>query len=589
MQKKNWYYFLILIGLVVGCAQSRIVRTCETFAEAPDPAPDTLADWSMVSKQLNVSFGTIDTRYAKSSVPVTEKIGSWSGAGWRGERVSAQAVLWSGADVKQVECEFSPFVSNDGKMDANIARAQFVRYVLTDIFGRGCGYRKPENFPASLSPDMLDSLKCFNFEANTARPVWLTFDIPSDAKPGVYTGTLKVYARHMKTQKLNIKLEVLPQTLPEPKDWKFHLDFWQHPSAVARLHGVEHWSEEHWKLLEREMKMLADAGQKVITATMNKEPWNNQCYDPYENMITWTKNTDGNWTYDYSIFDRWVQLMMNLGVTKMINCYSMLPWNYELQYYDALKNVYVTVSAKPGSKEFADIWGPFLVDFRSHLKEKGWLEITNIAMDERSPQDMKTTLDFLQKTVPEFGVSLADNHSSYKEYPYLKDISIGLRSTFTPEDLAYRKEHGLISTYYVCCSNSFPNTFTFSDPSEAAYIAWYATALGLDGFLHWSYNSWVENPVIDSRFRTWPAGDTYIVYPGARSSIRFERLREGLQDAEKIRILREQLEHSSDTDAQARLIKLNEEVKKFNYHEIPPTPCNEMLHQGKKVLEELSR
>ena len=27
------------------------------------------------------------------------------------------------------------------------------------------------------------------------------------------------------------------------------------------------------------MRQLADAGQKVITATLNKDPWNNQCYD----------------------------------------------------------------------------------------------------------------------------------------------------------------------------------------------------------------------------------------------------------------------------------------------------------------------
>jgi hypothetical protein len=41
------------------------------------------------------------------------------------------------------------------------------------------------------------------------------------------------------------------------------------------------------------------------------------------------------------------------------------------------------------------------------------------------------------------------------------------------------------------------------------------------------------------RFRTWSSGDISIVYPEARSSIRFERLREGIQDFEKMRILRQ--------------------------------------------------
>jgi len=576
---------LLLIALLAACAEPRPAKTCDTYAEALDPAPDTLADWSKVSKRLNVSFGSIDARYAKSSIPAAEKITAWKGCGWRGERISAQAVLWSAADIEQVECEFTPFRSGENTLDAGIAQARFVRYVLTDVFEPGCGYRKPENFPASLSPDMLDTLGCFHLEAKTARPVWLTFDIPADAQPGVYSGTLTIFTRKQKPQKLNISLEVLPQTLPDTKDWKFHLDLWQHPSAVARVHHVKPWSEEHWKLLEAPMKMLADAGQKVITATINKEPWNHQCYDAYEDMIVWTKNTDSSWTYDYAVFDRWIEFMMQSGITKMINCYSMIPWNNELRYYDAASGKHVDISAKPGSKEFVELWTPFLRDFRKHLDEKGWMNITNIAMDERSPEDMKATLELLQKVAPEFGVSLADNHKSYQQYPYLKDICVQFGASFEESDLAYRKQNGLISTYYVCCADKFPNVFTFSDPAEAAYIAWYATAAGLDGFLRWAYNSWVENPVTDSRFRTWPAGDTYIVYPDGRSSIRFERLREGIQDAEKIRILREQLMISSPD----KLDKLNEAVEKFNIRTIPSIPCSALLHHGKTILEELSR
>ena len=95
-----------------------------------------------------------------------------------------------------------------------------------------------------------------------------------------------------------------------------------------------------------------------------------------------------------------------------------------------------------------------------------------------------------------------------------------------------------MTTYYVCCSHRYPNMFTFSDRAEATVAAWYAVANGYDGFLRWAYNSWVEDPIRDSRFRKWAAGDTYLVYPEGRSSIRFERLVEGIQDWEKIRLLK---------------------------------------------------
>jgi hypothetical protein len=48
----------------------------------------------------------------------------------------------------------------------------------------------------------------------------------------------------------------------------------------------------------------------------------------------------------------------------------------------------------------------------------------------------------------------------------------------------------------------------------------------------------VEDPLQSTDFTAWPSGDTCLVYPGNRSSIRFERLRDGLEDFEKVRLVR---------------------------------------------------
>lgn len=582
---KKWYILFVTAIFIISCNDSRPVKNCETYAEAPDP-DTTYVDWSGV-EGLQCSFGSIDERYVKRNIPTVTGTMEWTGTGWRGERLSAQAVLWSNKDIEQVECEFTPFKSSNGDvMEASIAQARFVRYVLTDEFGRGCGYRKPEDFPVSLSADALDNVECLPIKAKTTQPVWLTFDIPSGTTPGVYTGTMTVYAHGEKKKKMKITLDVLPQTLPPVQDWKFHLDVWPHPSAVARVHNVPHWSEEHWKLLEGPMRMLADVGVKVITATLNKDPWNNQSYDAYEDMIKWTKKQDGAWEYDYTIFDKWVNFMLDLGIDKQINCFSMIPWNSEIHYMDEKSGEIINVSLQPGSREFADTWTPFLLSFKEHLSTQGWLGFTNIAMDERPPKDMKATLELLAKIAPELGVTLQDNHKSYHEFPYLKDICISHRAVFAEEDLKFRKENGLISTFYVCCSHRFPNIFTFSDPAEATFIGWYTMAAGFDGFLHWSYNSWVEDPLRDSRFRTWPAGDTYMIYPGNRSSIRYERLREGIQDAEKIRILREKFQAEGNSE---KLQLLETGLAIFNTRKKPDAPTAEVLNSGKLLLHELSK
>jgi len=335
--------------------------------------------------------------------------------------------------------------------------------------------------------------------------------------------------------------------------------------------------------------MLADAGQKVITASINKRPWGGQTKDPFDSMIGWTKMADGTWFYDFSVFDRWVEFMMDLGIRGQINCYTMVPWGNKVYYFDSLKNEEVEIEIVPGTKEYEEIWTPFLKTFYSHLQKKGWDKITRIAMDERAPKEMKAMLNLLEREAPELSVALADNHKSYKLYPdQLKDLCVSFGSTIDEEDLEYRNSKGYISTFYTSCSHGFPNIFTFSPPAEAHFIGWYVKAAGFDGYLRWAYCSWVQDPLHDSRFRAWPAGDTYFVYPGPRSSIRFERLREGIQDAEKIRILRDQLYMQNDANAQNKLQMLNQVVSQFDILERPDN-FEEILSDARKIINELSR
>lgn len=548
----------------VSCNNNRPRKECATFEEMKDPTNDTLSDWSNVPKGLHASFISIDDKLPKSVVPEITPVNSVKVSGWKGEKVSAQLLLWSGEDIQQVECEFSDFEAEGAILPSSVAQARFVRFVMTDEFGPGCGHRQPGDFPASLAPDMLDDLECFNMEPESTRPVWLTFHIPADAAAGSYKGKVQIHAKNHPSRDFEIELKVVDQVLPEPSEWLYHLDLWQHPSAVARIHDLEPWSNAHFEKMRPLMKMLADAGQKVITATLNKDPWNHQCYDAYADMILWTKNKDQSWSFDYTIFDQWVEFMMDLGINKMINCYSLLTWNNQMHYNDMEKGELVTVELKAQSKEYEELWSVFLEDFTRHLREKEWLEITNIAMDERGPADMQAALRVLERFAPELGVSLADNHKSYQQYPWIKDICVGADNKVNKEEIAARRDKGLITTYYVCCADEFPNTFTFSPSAEAVYAAWYAVAADFDGFLRWSYNSWVQNPLTDSRFRTWPAGDTYIVYPDARSSIRFERLVEGIQDVEKIRVLRKKYTGENTAESLEKLARLEETIRYFD-------------------------
>lgn len=579
---------VLSICLAVSFAFAASAQGDLTFVEADDPVALTAAQkaqWETVSGKLNAAWGDTDIAYQRSVVPTGLSSEPYRLTVWKGERASALVVMWSAKAKKCVECEVGDFIADGAQLPSSIASTHFVRYTLGDQqtpeFMRTHRYKKGKT-PAVLAPDMLDSLSSLYMEARTARPVWISINVPQDAKPGLYKTEVQLTSRRDKVV-LPLELEVVNHTLPTPDKWSYHLDLWQHPSAVARAYGVELWSDAHFEAMKPLMKRLADAGQKVITATLNKDPWNHQCFDAYEPMITWTKHHDGSWSYDYQIFDRWVQLMIDLGIDREINCYSMVPWNCELEYMDEAKGKTVTVKAEPGTDIFTEMWTPFLIDFKKHLEKKGWLEIANIAMDERSPEAMQAAADVLMACAPEMGFALADNHRSYKKFTMMRDVCVAIHhAVVSQEDIDIRREQDFYTTFYVCCNPSFPNTFSTSQPYESELLGWYNIAHDYDGMLRWAYNSWTADPQYDSRFGTWLSGDTYLVYPFNRSSVRFEKLIDGIEVAEKVRQLRR--EGVDVAEVEAVLLKIRDtDITDYRY------PWHELVSQARRALDEVSR
>ena len=583
--KKTFGISIILAASFTFAADAQSVVT---FEEAADPVALTSeqeAQWDGVSGKLNAAWGDSDFAYQRGVVPAEVSSEPLRLTVWKGERASALAMMWSSEAKAGVECKVGDFKAKGAKLPASIATAHFVRYTIADqqtpAFMKTHRY-KPGKTPAMLAPDMLDSLSRFNMAARAARPVWVSINVPQDAKPGIYKSKVEFSSGREKVV-LPLELEVVNHTLQTPDKRSYHLDLWQHPSAVARAYGVELWSDAHFEAMKPLMKRLADAGQKVITATVNKDPWNHQCYDAYEPMITWTKHKDGSWSYDYHIFDKWVQFMLDLGINREINCYSMVPWNCELEYMDEAEGKVIIVKADPGTEIFTELWTPFLIDFKKHLEAKGWLEIANIAMDERSPEAMQAAADVLMACAPEMGFALADNHRSYKKFTMMRDVCVAIHhSVVSQEDIDMRREQGFYTTFYVCCHPSFPNTFSCSQPYESELLGWYNIAHDYDGMLRWASNSWAADPQYDSRFAKWISGDTYLVYPFNRSSVRFEKLIDGIEVAEKVRQLRRDGVDVSEIEAVFKKI-CDAEITDYKF------PWHELMSEARKALDEVSR
>ncbi len=488
-----------------------------------DSASPRQAVAAVQAKQLSIAPATEQRVVAGAPIAPQAQAAALTMQAWRGERSSAQLVIGTDGGEATISVSCSPLHKEGAAVLP--ATVRMVRYVQTgktntaDIIGHETQCHTP---------------------AGIQRAVWYEVNVPQDATPGVYRGSITATAPGCAPVQQPIELQVAPNRLPLPREWKMHLDLWQHPQAVARWHDVEPWSAEHFALLRPIMKRLAEAGQKCITCTLLDEAWNGQTYDWFPSMIRWVRGKDGVMRYDYTVLDAWIHFMHDdVGIREQISCYSMLPWHLKIQYVDEASGQVAYLNATPGKPEFEAAWAPFLRDFHRHMQEKGWASKTCIAIDERPDHMVREAMRLVQENAPSFRIASAvDKPSALTKEVYNISPVLTHAGTALGDMLRQRHAAGKITTFYVCLHPRVPNTFTTSAPAEAEWLGFFAAANQLDGFLRWAYNSWNRNPLQSTDFGNWPTGDCFLVYPGNRSSIRFERLRDGIEEYEKIALLR---------------------------------------------------
>ena len=577
---------VLLSAMLLAFTGLRAQQVSEIYEELPNPVATDASKWARVTNPI-IAWGSTDVRYNKELPAQVAPVGTMNLTGWMGEKLSAQFVISTNRDLKNVSVEVSDIVAKNYKISKWNTERGFVRYVMTDELNKdglgACGYRKKADFDSTLVADVIDHLTpALDIKQHTTQPVWVSVKVPrKNIIKGIYRGTVTVKEDGKVLAELPLMVTVKDHILPEPKDWTFHLDLWQNPYAVARYYNVEPFSQAHFDLMRPIMKRYADAGGKVITASIMHKPWNGQTYDPFESMVTWMKKADGTWWFDYTVFDKWVEFMMSCGVKKEINCFSMVPWRLSFQYFDQASNQFKFFNGRPGEPAYEEFWMRMLQSFAQHLKEKGWFEITHIAMDERGLKDMLATIEVVRKADPDFKLSLAGTYHT-ELVDCLDDYCTNLAGKFTDEELARRKAEGKVTTFYTSCAEPRPNTFTFSPLAESEWFGWWAAKLDLDGYLRWALNSWVKDPLLDTRFITWAAGDTYLLYPGGRTSARFERMIDGIQAYEKIRILRNAKDKRGRSKNYGKqLDKILEPFNEFNLQEVP---ASQVVNKAKAAL-----
>ena len=155
-----------------------------------------------------------------------------------------------------------------------------------------------------------------------------------------------------------------------------------------------------------------------------------------------------------------------------------------------------------------------------------------------------------------------------------------------------------ISTLYTSCVQPRPNSFVAAaaDPVDVAALPWHALQTRQDGYLRWAFDNWRSSDPLDVREGAFTAGDFSLVYRSGNDrgmtvvpSIRSELLRDGIEDFEKVQVLRNSLSSCAEDELPARwLDRLERTVDTFSAAPLMAGRAGDLIGEAHDRLGEIS-
>lgn len=456
----------------------------------------------------------------------------------RGEVASAQLVLRSVQNKDEVKLTVEvPGLSNAVVWHAPVGYVRAGREYSQQAFDRLVSnsgfYADPimDSHPVTL-------------QAGLTQACYISVAVPREAKAGTYPVNIKVQAGDETIQKSflihvhNVKLQ--KQQLKIANWYTFE------PKYLALMNNggaVKPYSELYWKLLKVLAEKMAAYGSNVALAS------------PLE-LAVYQKKGD-QFTIDFSRFDKTVEIFKNAGVSAMLEG-GWIGWHST----DWISN-YIVLVPEPGpdtttflrlpiqDPQAKNFYAQFFKALVPHLKKKGWWDTyyQHIA-DEPIEQNRQSYIDiasYIKSIVPDIRIADACHNTDLAETLDLWAPQLDLLN----KDFAFyqeRKKAGDEVWFYTCLwpRGNYANRFIDLPLIKTRLLHWINYKYDIDGYLHWGFNWWTNDPFAETTFindaggNLLPGGDSWIVYPGYHklySSLRLEAMRDGINDYTLLRML----------------------------------------------------
>lgn len=442
-----------------------------------------------------------------------------------------------------------------------------VDITVTNLIGKKGNILKKENITIFLEhyiyiskftdtpswyPDALLPLKSFDLKPDTIQSVWINIYAPKDTVADEYEGLIIIKASNAEESIVFLKVKVWDFSLPTA------------PYLRTSFYIYSNFIEERQGIPKENVKLRKDMNRRYIENALNHR------ISPTCSVSPDIIERDGDILLDFKEFDKEMQHYLDLGLNSFaVSLHGFPPSGGKISS-EPLKDIKIVEKTRK-----------VLGLTERHLKGKGWLDLGYIYLideprKESFPQ-VKEIFSFFNGCSPGIkrlltlgsGASEGPLKPAYKELTGYVDIWTVATQFYNEEFLKERQRKGEEVWWYVYCDTRHPyaNFWAIDYPGvDHRIIFWQAWRYSVTGFLYWAVDYWKVNVWEDPVSFPGTNGDGSLIYwnkDGPVNSIRWEIIRDGIEDYDYFCILRDASDKLQAMDTEKRYTDLINRAKKI--------------------------
>jgi hypothetical protein len=442
----------------------------------------------------------------------------------RGQTVGAQIVLTTEQPRRVLKVDCSPLRHANGR--ARIAPGAFA-YALVEYYHVEKNSKlAPKEELARVAPadfpDAFSEAREMALKPGENQPVWVRFAVPSNAPAGDYAGTLTLTLDDG-TLTVPVRLTVYDFTLPTKT--RLWVTVWMNTGSLAKHLNAPEDGEKYWQALQRTARLMRAHHQNTILTS-----WG----------LLKAARTDSGLQFDFRRFDRWVETFLKEGFERIEIGHVGGREHGEWEDKNFVAYTLACENRTTGKAEQLQI-EEFLPALESHLREKGWLSRSMIHVADEpigvNVESWKKLSERVRAAAPGLRRIDAIHVPDLRGHLETWVPQLNYLEQWNAQFLEMQKE-GVELWYYTAWvpQGRYPNRLMDFPLLKTRILHWLNYLSGTTGYLHWGFNFW------DVPFDQFAPGDNWIVWPGKdapRSSLRYEAMREGIEDYEYLCMLQD--------------------------------------------------